>query len=269
LIAMSLYGSMTPASKPLTQQDVSADLASALASVTPAPAYSQTAYLAIQPSLVLIVALPQDYSGASGSPGPSTSPLPSIPTASPSAEGIPASNGTQGSGVVIDTSGDVMTSLHVVVGASAIELFFADGSTSLAQISTVSPTTDTAVLKPDHPPIKIVPAVMGSSRGVQVGSDAYVVGNPFGLAGSVSAGVISGLNRTYKLPNGTTLTGLIQVDAAVNPGSSGGPLVNRAGQVIGIVTALINPTNQGVFIGIGLAVPISAAGGGGSALPPD
>ena len=81
--------------------------------------------------------------------------------------------------------------------------------------------------------------------------------------------MISGLNRTYKLANGTTLTGLIQVDAAVNPGSSGGPLVNRAGQVIGIVTALINPTNQGVFIGIGLAVPISAAGGGGSALPPD
>jgi S1-C subfamily serine protease len=176
----------------------------------------------------------------------------------------------QGSGVIIDTSGDVMTSLHVLIGSSVIDLFFADGTESTAQISSMSTTTDTAVLKPDKPPAKIVPAVMGNSRGVQVGSDAYVVGNPFGLAGSISAGVISGLNRTYQLPDGTTLTGLIQVDAAVNPGSSGGPLVNRAGQVIGIVTALINPTNQGVFIGIGLAVPISAAGGGGgAALPPD
>jgi S1-C subfamily serine protease len=97
---------------------------------------------------------------------------------------------------------------------------------------------------------------------VQVGSEAFVVGNPFGLSGSISAGVISGLGRSFQLPNnGPLLQGLIQVDAAVNPGSSGGPLVNRDGQVIGIVSALINPTSQDVFIGIGLAVPIDVAGG--------
>ena len=96
-----------------------------------------------------------------------------------------------------------------------------------------------------------------------------MAGNPFGLTGSFTSGVVSGLNRSFQLPNnGPLLQGLIQVDAAVNPGSSGGPLVNRDGQVIGIVTALINPTDEGVFIGIGLAVPIDVAGGA-AGLPPD
>ena len=104
--------------------------------------------------------------------------------------------------------------------------------------------------------------MLGNPRSVQVGSEAFVLGNPFGLDGSISSGVVSGLNRSFQLPNdGPTLTGLIQVDAAVNPGNSGGPLVNRDGQVVGIVAALINPTNQDVFIGIGLAVPIDVAGG--------
>jgi S1-C subfamily serine protease len=88
------------------------------------------------------------------------------------------------------------------------------------------------------------------------------VGNPYGLYSSITAGVVSGLNRTFQLPDGgPTLHGLIQVDAAVNPGNSGGPLVNRDGQVIGIVTGLVNPTKEDVFIGIGLAVPINVAGG--------
>jgi S1-C subfamily serine protease len=95
------------------------------------------------------------------------------------------------------------------------------------------------------------------------------VGNPFGLTSSFTSGVISGLNRSFQLPNnGAVLQGLIQFDAAVNPGNSGGPLVNRYGQVVGIVDALVNPTNQDVFIGIGLAVPIVTAGGG-AGLPPD
>jgi S1-C subfamily serine protease len=111
--------------------------------------------------------------------------------------------------------------------------------------------------------------VLGNPRSVQVGSEAFVVGNPFGLYDSMSSGIVSGLNRSYQLPNnGALLQGLIQVDAAVNPGNSGGPLLNRNGQVIGIVTALVNPTNQGVFIGIGLAVPIDVAGGA-AGLPQD
>jgi S1-C subfamily serine protease len=94
------------------------------------------------------------------------------------------------------------------------------------------------------------------------------MGSPFGLYGSVSAGVISGLDRSFTMPNtGRTLTGLFQIDAAVNPGNSGGALVDRDGRLIGIVTALVNPTRENVFIGIGLAVPIDVAGGA-AGLPP-
>jgi S1-C subfamily serine protease len=97
---------------------------------------------------------------------------------------------------------------------------------------------------------------------MRVGSEAYVVGHPFGLTDSLSAGVVSGLGRSFQFPNSDqVLRGLIQVDAAVNPGNSGGPLLNRAGQVVGIITGLVNPTKQDVFIGIGLAVPIDVAGG--------
>ncbi|HEX7492424.1 MAG TPA: trypsin-like peptidase domain-containing protein [Candidatus Limnocylindrales bacterium] len=266
LIAVFIYGALNPAPRQLDHQDVATDISHALASLTPAPAFAQTAYQAIQPSLVLIVALPAGSTpGASASASPGASIL---PEPSPSAAGVSTADGTQGSGVIMDKSGNVMTCLHVVAGASTIELTFADGTTSTAQISTSDAATDIAVLKPDHPPATIVPAVFGSSRSLQVGSDAYVVGNPFGLAGSISAGVVSGLDRSFTLAGGTQLTGLIQVDAAVNPGSSGGPLVNRYGQVVGIVAALINPTSQGVFIGIGLVVPLSAAGGAGG-LPLD
>lgn len=103
---------------------------------------------------------------------------------------------------------------------------------------------------------------------MRVGDEAYVVGHPFGLYGSMSVGVISGFQRTFQIPDtDLILTDLIQVDAAVNRGNSGGPLVNRAGQVIGIVTALLNPTKQNVFIGIGFAVPITTAGGA-AGVPP-
>src|SRR6516165_4023369 len=114
--------------------------------------------------------------------------------------------------------------------------------------------------RPRSPPSMIVPAVLGG--GVRVGDDVYAVGHPLGLVDSLTAGVVSGLNRSIPVPGGATLTGLIQFDAAVNPGNSGGPLLNRAGQVVGIVTALANPSQQGFFIGIGFAVPIGTAAGG-------
>jgi S1-C subfamily serine protease len=178
-------------------------------------------------------------------------------------------DGNLGSGVVVDTAGDILTCLHVVANATTIEVTFADGTKSPAQIQGADPATDIAVLRATQPPAKLQPAVLGNPRSVQVGSEAFVVGNPFGLTASFTSGVISGLNRSYQLPNGgAVLQGLIQIDAAVNPGNSGGPLVNRDGQVIGIVDALINPTNQDVFIGIGLAVPINVAGGA-AGLPPD
>ncbi len=106
----------------------------------------------------------------------------------------------------------------------------------------------------------LIPATLGSPASLQVGDEAIVIGNPFGLRHTVTAGVISGLNRSFKLPNTENpVEGLIQFDAAVNPGNSGGPLLNRDGEVVGIVTALANPTDQSVFIGIGFAVPIDVA----------
>ena len=114
----------------------------------------------------------------------------------------------------------------------------------------------------------IVPATLGNPNALRVGDEAYVVGNPFGLQDSMSAGVISGLHRTFKPPNSPTeMQDLIQFDAATNPGASGGPLLNRYGQVVGIVSMLMNPTDQNVFIGIGFAVTITTAGGA-AGLPP-
>ncbi|MGA3029671.1 MAG: trypsin-like peptidase domain-containing protein [Candidatus Limnocylindrales bacterium] len=271
-IALNLYGAARPATQSLTQQDVNQAISQALASQTPGPALSQEAYAAIAPSLVLIQTQ-QPRSGASpgGSASPGTSVLPGA-SAQPSlgtSTATAAPDGVLGSGVVIDANGDIMTCLHIVANATSIQVTFADGTKSAATISSTLPESDIAVLQATQRPAKIVPAVLGNPRSVQVGSEAFVAGNPFGLSGSFTSGVVSGLDRSFQLPNnGPLLQGLIQVDAAVNPGSSGGPLVNRAGQVIGIVTALINPTNEGVFIGIGLAVPIDVAGGA-AGLPPD
>ncbi len=242
-LGVALYGVMAPGQRPLTPSDVKNSIASALASETPAPALSQRVYQAVEPSLVLIQ--------------------------TNVATNVGAADGTLGSGVVVDAGGDILTCLHVVANATSIQVTFADGTMSPATVVTRQPANDIAVLRASQPPAQVVPAVLGNPRSVQVGSEAFVLGNPFGLDGSISSGVVSGLNRSFQLPNdGPTLTGLIQVDAAVNPGNSGGPLVNRDGQVVGIVSALINPTNQDVFIGIGLAVPINVAGGA-AGLPPD
>ena len=236
-LAIALYGAVFPGPAPLTSRDVNDSIAHALASQTPAPALSQGAYAVIRPSLVLI-----QTTFAEAKKDGSTSGL--------------------GSGVIVDDAGDVLTSLHVVAGAKSIKVTFADGTESSADIATQQPDDDIAVLHADQLPIDIVPATLGNPGGIRVGSEAFVVGNPFGLYGSMSAGVVSGLGRSFQSPDGGPLLhDLIQIDAAVNPGNSGGPLLDRDGRVIGIVAALINPTKQDVFVGIGLAVPIDVAGG--------
>ncbi len=242
LVAVLLYVSLAPGPQPLTQHDVDDTVAKALASVTPAPAYSETVFQAIQPSLVL------------------------IETTQPDAKG--KSQAGLGSGVVVNLDGDILTSLHVVANATDIKLTFADGTESGAEVVIRQPENDIAVVRATAPPPNLVPATLGDPGAVRQGSEAYAVGNPLGLSGSISAGVISGLDRSFKMPNSdVVLHGLFQIDAAVNPGNSGGPLLDREGDVIGIVTALVNPTKEDVFIGIGLAVPIDVAGGA-AGLPP-
>jgi S1-C subfamily serine protease len=240
LVAVVLFNVVEPAPPPISPGDVDRAIASALASQTPGPALLVAAYAAIEPSLVVIQT---QGAGASGS-----------------------ASGTLGSGFIVDAAGDILTSLHVVASAATIDITFADGTTSTAQIQTRAAAQDIAVLRPDQLPKTLTPATLGNPNAVRVGSEAYVVGNPFGLAGSLSAGVVSGLDRSFQEPDGGPLLhGLIQVDAAINPGASGGPLVDRDGRVIGIVTGLINPTPDNVFIGIGFAVPIDVAGGAAGA----
>ncbi len=236
LLGTLLYGLLFPAPALATLDDVDARVAEALASATPPPPNSALVYQVIFPSLVFIQT---------------------------QVEGAPQSGGVGvGSGVVVNESGAILTDLHVVVDAVEIEVIFADGTHAGAEILTTEPESDIAVLQPDGLPEVVVPAVLGNSNAVRVGDLTYAVGNPLGLAGSLSAGVVSGLNRTLPIEQGgLQLEGLIQFDAAVNPGNSGGPLLNRTGQVIGIVTALANPSRQDSFTGIGFAVPIGSAGG--------
>jgi S1-C subfamily serine protease len=174
-----------------------------------------------------------------------------------------------GAGVIIDDAADILTSLHVVRDARNLIVVFADGTESSAVVIAEMPENDIAALRPRTPPAEVVPATLGSPSTLQIGDDAIVVGNPFALSRSLSTGVISGLNRSIQVPNqGRSLSGLIQFDAAVNPGSSGGPLVNRSGDVVGIVTGLVNPTGQPAFSGVGFAISIDSAAGA-LGLPPE
>ena len=236
-VALLLYNVLFPGPPQLSAREVNDTVAQALASATPPPAFGVGVYQAIQPSLVLIQTKIPDASGKE--------------------------ENALGSGVVVDDSGDILTALHVVAGASDIQLTFADGTQSSAQVTVKQPENDTAVVRADQPPAQIVPATLGNLNAMRVGDEVFAVGNPFGLYGSMSEGVISGFDRSFQPISSTLeLQGLIQIDAAVNPGNSGGPLLNRDGQVIGIVIGILNPTDQRVFIGVGFAVPINAAGGG-------
>ncbi|MGA2530228.1 MAG: trypsin-like peptidase domain-containing protein [Acidimicrobiales bacterium] len=163
-----------------------------------------------------------------------------------------------GTGIVVDKRGDILTALHVVKGASSIKVSFADGTLANASVLAADTGDDIAVLAPSRLPTVLAPEVLGGSP--QVGDPIFVVGNPLGLLGSLSAGVVSGLNRSFELAPGRWMTGMIQFDAAVNPGSSGGPLLNAKGEVVGIVTGLANPAGANSFAGIGFAVPIATAG---------
>lgn len=229
---MLAYSATQPPPQRLTQRDINAAVARALASATPPPSIASQVYAIIAPSLVRI---------EGNIPGSTT-------------------RTTVGTGTVIDDRGHILSSLHIVERSTKIQVKFFDGTETEARIVARDAERDLVLLRPFLLPDNLVPAILGSSGTLQVGDEAIVVGNPFGIANSLSAGVISGLRRNFRSPRtGATLTNLIQFDAAVNPGNSGGPLLNRYGEVVGVVTGLLNPTDQEVFIGIGFAVPIETA----------
>ncbi len=226
---------------PLTRADVAKTveegIARARAEQRQAPPDATVAYATIVPSLVTITT---DGASSARSDGGSA-------------------EGALGAGTVVNADGSVLTALHVVDGAKAVTVRFADGTRAKATISARQDDQDIAVLSVDRLPGVVVPAVLGG--GARVGDAVFPVGNPFGLERTLSAGVVSATGRSVRTDAGVTIKGLIQFDAAVNPGSSGGPLLDRDGRVVGVVTALANPGRQPFFVGIGFAVPIETAGG--------
>ena len=173
-----------------------------------------------------------------------------------------------GTGVVIVDKGVILTNLHVVQGAEKVKVVFADGLESEAYVTGVQVENDLAVLQAQEIPDDLPAATMRSTGDLAPGDQVVAVGFPFGIGPSVSAGVISGLGRSFRSPEGKqVMSNLIQFDAAANPGNSGGPLVTMDGQVVGIVTAILNPTEARTFLGIGFAVPIENAASA-AGLPP-
>ena len=173
-----------------------------------------------------------------------------------------SSGGTAtGSGFVVDHEGHILTNAHVVDGASKIEVTLGNADTSSPVSATVvgkDPSTDVALLKVNAPADQLHPLPLGSSSATQVGNPVVAIGNPFGLDRTVTAGIVSALQRQIKAPNGFTIDNVIQTDAAINPGNSGGPLIDANGQVIGINSQIESP-NGGGNVGIGFAVPINTA----------
>ncbi len=236
-----------PPARPLTMAQIDAAMRKSIEE-KPLPSPVSAAYEAILPSVVRVVSLMND--GDDGG---------EVDEAKQAKGGQPIERGI-GTGVVIVDNGTILTNLHVVNGAKKIKVTFMDGTDSDAIVVSTQPQNDLAVLRAKTIPDDLEAATMRSTADLAPGDQVLAVGFPFGIGPSASAGVVSGLKREFRSPEGKQmLTNLIQFDAAANPGNSGGPLVTMDGEVVGIVTAILNPSHQRTFIGIGFAVPIENA----------
>jgi S1-C subfamily serine protease len=235
LLVASVWLNQRSVPRKLTQEDIDQAVLRTLETTT-LPSAAARAVETIAPSVVRVVGFGRSKSGK---------------------EEVERGVGT---GVVIVDKGVILTNLHVVQGADRIQLTFHDGLQTTATITGVQPENDLAVLQAHKVPDDLEAASLRSTNDLRPGDQVAVVGFPFGIGPSASAGVISGLGRQFTSPEGKRELGnLIQFDAAANPGNSGGPLVTMDGEVIGIVTAILNPTPARTFIGIGFAVPIENA----------
>jgi S1-C subfamily serine protease len=233
--AGSLFALLAHMPRNLTQKDIDGAVLKTLETV-PLPSKAAKAFEAIAPSVVRVTGFDTDKK---------------------TGELVQRSVGT---GVVIVDKGIILTNLHVVQGASVIRIEFSDGLETTASLTGAQPENDLAVLQAHKIPDDLNAATLRSTADLMPGDEVVAVGFPFGIGPSASAGVISGLGRAFRSPEGQQeMRNLIQFDAAANPGNSGGPLVTMDGQVVGIVTAIYNPSQQRTFIGIGFAVPIENA----------
>jgi S1-C subfamily serine protease len=240
--------------KPLTQRDFDRAVLHFL-SKNPLPSPAAKAYGTVRGSVVRVVGYsrPEGKTAEAGPQARKGKAFVGPEVEEPDERGV-------GSGVVIVDNGTILTNLHVVQGARRIKVVFADGLESDADVVGLQPQHDLAVLKARRIPDDLQAATMRSTGDLAPGDRVTAVGFPFGIGPSVSHGVVSGLKREFRSPEGQRiLTNLIQFDAAANPGNSGGPLVTDDGEVVGIVTAIYNPTAERFFVGIGFAVPIENA----------
>ena len=236
LLLVYVYTVLQPPPREITQRDIDAAVLHTL-ETKPLPSAAARAYEIIRPSVVRVRGLGHHDSDKDADTETSV-----------------------GSGVVIVDKGTILTNVHVVAGSRRVKVVFADGLESDARVVGLQPENDLAVLQAETIPDDLAPATLRSTADLALGDEVIAVGFPFGIGPSVSAGVVSGLRREFVSPEGQQLlTNLIQFDAAANPGSSGGPLVTMDGAVVGIVTAILNPTKERVFVGIGFAVPIENA----------
>ncbi|MES2401616.1 MAG: trypsin-like peptidase domain-containing protein [Pseudomonadota bacterium] len=262
LLGISLFMSTRPGAHRLTQEDINAAVLKTLENtVLPSPA--SKAYDIISPSVVRVIGMSKETDEKVASAGKSAK-----DSKDPKSAGKDAKNGKDpreiqrsvGTGVVIVDKGIILTNLHVVQGAEIIRITFADGLETTASVIGVQPENDLAVLQAHKIPDDMIAATMRSTADLRPGDQVMAVGFPFGIGPSASAGIVSGLKRNFRSPEGKQeMTNLIQFDAAANPGNSGGPLVTMDGEVVGIVTAIYNPNQQRTFVGIGFAVPIENA----------
>jgi S1-C subfamily serine protease len=268
-LAMSLV--LRPAQRRLTQEDINAAVLKTMETQVMPSEYAR-AYDNIRPAVVRVVSYikksrlkEEDQKLLARR---STRPKPLGPAKDDlTGDGDEVENGV-GTGVVIIDKGVILTNLHVVHGADRIKVIFHDGLESSATISGVQAENDLAVLQAAKIPDDMIAATMRSTSDLAPGDKVLAVGFPFGIGPSASGGVVSGLGRVFRSPEGKQeMKNLIQFDAAANPGNSGGPLVTMDGEVVGIVTAILNPTSARTFIGIGFAVPIENAASA-AGLPP-
>ena len=244
-----------PSQRPLTQQDIDGAVRHTLEN-KPLPSQIAKAAAAVAPSIVRVQGFGKEdpHDDAPGTPESKGNGKDDDKRGGP--------DRSTGTGVVIVDKGPglILTNLHVVLGADRIRLTFSDGMEADADLVNVQPENDLAVLRPKRVPDDLTAAVLRSTADLAPGDHVAAIGFPFGIGPSVSAGVVSGLKREFRSPEGQRmLANLIQFDAAANPGNSGGPLVTMDGEVVGIVTAILNPTEHRTFIGIGFAVPIENA----------
>jgi len=240
ITAAAIFGVLLlslPSQRALTQDDINAAVLHTL-STQELPSRALRAAQTIGPSVVRVRGFSDDPKDPKGEDQP---------------------NGV-GSGVVISEEGVILTNLHVVQGSKKLIVTFSDGFEAEATVVAVQPENDLAVIKAVKIPDDLQPATLGSTGKLMPGDEVVAVGFPFGIGPSVSAGVVSGMNREFRTEGKSVLRGLIQFDAAANPGNSGGPLVNMSGEVVGVVTAILNPTSARTFIGIAFAATIESAG---------